>query len=473
MPWFLKKRVWLTSLVLLLLFFVFVTQVPSPPRYNLRTAGLENPVFYRGQVDYFAEFERGYNEKLHPMADNGYRDMLIACGPRILDQDALMDTVLWAHLPADLHGSNYYYNYWLPLCEKLEMDPVPRPKYLDSLGFQSYFAKSMMGEQGARNYREKIAKTPFDLGESPEIETWLLERSPVLDLFNESVRKPNYFCPKFFMRDEDWGYLCAILLPDVTAQRTFAQDLQVRIGDRIFRGDLDGAWHDTMSMYLLSRKHYQYEPWGVVQLVGLRIEEMGHESLRLILTHGEPTRELLDKIAADLDSLPPLEYCFNELKMTQLQMHELLKQQQLWNRSATISSSGFVHSGSPSPDEALLAVLPLDQNIAGENLTQLFERSGMMELAEEKYCPPSSAERERFDEKFDKCMQFFDNHLNYPTDARLFMSMLTIQSRSRYAADVVFREMFPAISALLAAFDRTQENFESIREEVEQMKNEK
>ena len=496
MSFFFKKRVWIVLMVLLFAYLLVMTQVPSTPRYTLRTTGIAKPVFHKGQVDYFAELEQRINHRLYPAADNGFRDVLAACGPRILEQSAMMDAVPWEHLAVHQYSDRWYQNYWLPVCALLEIDPAPRPKYLDSFCFESYFyllkqeyekqrallpapppdmslpsepplSKALPGylTMDSGRFRESIVKAPLDLSENPEIAKWLAQRDPVLDIFNASVRKPNYVCPR--TRPEDGG-LWVILLPDVQAQRQFARDLQVRISAKIFQGDIDAAWHDTMSMYLLSRKHYQYEFCAVTQLVGLAIEGMGNESLQMILQHGKPTKEQLEKIAADLDSLPPVKGCFKELEYTSLALYDNLRQQRICNEYVTSGSSP------PSvslPDLKLLEVLPLDQNIAGERLTQLLEQSGLLELAEEKYYPPGSEERKRLDEKMDRLDQFLidrQKSLVAPDDFRFYMKLLTIQSRSRLAAETVFVESLPAIPPLLTAFDRAVQQFEAIRISVAQ-----
>ena len=489
MPWFLKKRDWVTLLVLLIGYLFVLTQVPTTPRYNLRTCGIENPLLYLGRVDYFAELEKRTNHRLHPAADNGFRDVLAACGPRILEQNAMMDLVPWTHLAVHPQSERWYHSFWRPLCEKLEIDPAPRPKYLDSLSYVGYenirlildaekqkalllshFPPDPSQPPGElpdyfrKEYRDsfdELKKIPLDLNERPEIAAWLAQYDPVLDLFNASVRKPNYFSPRMRPSDDD-GLWC-ILLPDVQAQRDFARSLQIRINVRIFHGDIDGAWHDAMSMYLLSRKHFQHEPFLVSQFVGLAIEGMGSESLRMILQHGEPTKEQLAKIAADLDSLPPLEGCFNELKLvSSLISHEALKQQRIVQDIVFYGSSTPVL---PSPDESLLNVLPLDQNIAGERLTQLFEQSGILELVEEEYHPPGREERERLNEKIDRNMQFIIDHQSSidSNDPRSYMKLLTIQSRSRFAAERVFRDHVSAFKVSIAAFDKAALNLDTSR----------
>ncbi len=465
--WLLRKRVWLTTLLLLLVYLVCMTQFPGETRFTEKTTGIESPVFRNGKVDYFAEFDKRYNHRLHPATDNGFRDLLAACGPRILEQSALMDAVPWSHLST--HA--YYLDQWQPLCERLEIDPAPRPKYLDSLDFESYFAKLKklyaagteqlpdFLEEDPRDIRRNLVLTPVDLKQYPKFANWLADRSSVLDLFNESVRKPIFFCPH---APHENSSLYAILLPDVQASRSFARDLQVRIADRVFRGDIEGAWQDTLSMYLLSRKHYQNEPFFVTQLVGFAVEEIGNESLRLILEHGSPTAEQLEKIAADLDSLPTLESCFNELGFAKLAMYDMLYEYRGKILFCDLDGNFVDYPSQVS------AELPLDYNIAGERLAQLWKNSDLDDLAKEKYRPKGSEEREEFERLLDAYDQFKVNHersMNLNSLAKTGM-LLPIQSRSRYAAAKLFLESAPPVRNMVEAYDRTTENFEKMRVDV-------
>ena len=256
-PWFARKRVWIISLLLILLYLSFTTQVPSPLKMTPRTTGLADPTFYNGKLDYFAELEKTYKHRLYPKEDNGFRTLLIACGPRILEQNALADAVPWHQLPTYRNGDYCWFtDHWMPLCDQLEMAPYPQPAFLDSLCFVNHFSKlKKIAEQQAQeaqqtqlpenasgetpeewtfekldaldeqkrlaipdyktqdigDFLEKVIETPRNLKDSPEIADWLEKRSPLLDLYGESVRKPNFICPRSRMG----GGLWCVLLPEI------------------------------------------------------------------------------------------------------------------------------------------------------------------------------------------------------------------------------------------------------------------
>jgi len=77
------------------------------------------------------------------------------------------------------------------------------------------------------------------------------------------------------------------------------------------------------------------------------------------------------------------------------------------------------------------------------------------------------------DENLDAFMRQFDVDQERNRHSSGFPALLMIQSRSRLAAATVFYESIPALQTILTAFDCTQEQFDTIRAEVEEIKNKK
>ncbi|GHT27293.1 hypothetical protein FACS18942_06360 [Planctomycetales bacterium] len=92
-------------------------------------------------------------------------------------------------------------------------------------------------------------------------------------------------------------------MPDVPLNRQCIRELQIRIAERIGRNDVDGAWYDIMSVLHFSR-HYIAKTNGVEKLIGIAVERIAAQSIKLLLQKGNPSKEQLAKFAADLDSLP-------------------------------------------------------------------------------------------------------------------------------------------------------------------------
>ena len=306
-PWYKRRRFWTFVFLAVLFYFCFV---PSPLKISPESTGFTEPLLPNGEVDYFGAYEKLYIHKLSPPEDNGYRLLLAACGPRILEQQYLMDQISsWDELPTHERSKQWFHEKWVPLCEHMYIDPYAKPRFHDSFGFHEFLYQERKAKQeDAKRWEtakeddelwDQLVAAPWTAEDHPDIARWLEERSPVLDLFGVAVRKPNFACYRW--REET---MWSILFPDAQGSREFARDLRVRITERLGKGDIDGAWHDVMSLFILSRKHYLFDPFVTVNLVGIAAEGMGRESAMLVLQYGNASPEQLAQFANDLTSLP-------------------------------------------------------------------------------------------------------------------------------------------------------------------------
>ncbi|MCL2709518.1 MAG: hypothetical protein FWE95_01445 [Planctomycetaceae bacterium] len=430
-PWYKRRRYWTLAVVTALVYFCLI---PMPLRISPETTGITSPLLPNGNVDYFGAFEQTYIHKLSPPEDNGLRLIIAALGPKALEQYALATSVPWEEMPTHEHSNWWFENRWIPLCEHMGIDPYAKPQYLDNHDFHSFLRDEWEANQeegsdarydssGDEDLRRQLAAAPWRAKEHPNIARWLEERSPLLDLFGVAVRKPNFECYRW--RPEGGG-LSVVLLPDVQSQRQFARELQVRITERLEKGDIDGAWYDVMSMFYLSRKHYIHDPIYVINLVGVAVEGLGWEAAKLVLQHGNLTPEQLEQFAQDLEALPQrttvdsefeLHMVYAGLQGVCVRDEETLKH--------FFSGSGCCGSGPTSWDKNMLQwitfVLPIDQNIAGKRITEYLQRAGRM--------PPD--ERERM--HTDKCRQ-----------VESFWSLFRVplmRTRSQLIADQVIAKM--------------------------------
>jgi hypothetical protein len=362
-PWYKRRRYWTLAILAVLVYFCLI---PSPLRVSPETTGITEPLLPNGDVDYFGAFEQTYIHKLNPPEDNGQRLLIAACGPRVLEQTAIVESVPWEEIQTHKISKHWFEEQWLPLCEHMYIDPYAKPRFLDNLDFHSFLRKEWEAnkkdddeKQGSDYYRaadelrQKLAAAPWTAEEYPNIAQWLEERSPVLDLFGVAVRKPNFACYRWRPESGSLGY---IMLSDIQAQRQFARELHVRITERLGKGDVDGAWYDVMSMFYLSRKHYIHDSILVVNLVGIAIEGVGWEAAKLILQYGNPSSEQLERFAKDLDSLPR--------KMT------------LYSESEHLMAYSLLSGGKEAVKEFLntpaIFSLPYDRNIAGKRLAGFY-----------------------------------------------------------------------------------------------------
>ncbi len=378
-PWYHRRRFRVLGLLILLGYFCLV---PSYPRVTPETAGTDAPVGSDGLPDYFAVYEKTWFGKLSPPEDNGQRLLIATCGPRVLEQNYMVETYSWEEITGkDSKVEEWLETFWKPLCENMNIDPYERPEYLDSLGFYGHMnklrdEKKKTGEDvpafandidKQREFWNKLADQPWKAEDHPEIAAWLEARSPVLDLFGVAVRKPNFVC---WRKKPNEDSMWSILLPDVQANRDFARDLRIRITERLGRGDTDGAWYDVMSLYYLGRKHYLCDPVFVIHLVGAAVEGMGHEAARQVLKHGNLSTEQLERFARELAGLPKQKVL--DLSFESLTIYDILRALYKGDRSML--------GGSQGPETQYfniyaLSYLPFDWNIAGKRVTEFTRES--------------------------------------------------------------------------------------------------
>lgn len=464
-PWLKRKRIWVGVLLILLVYFCLV---PSRARISPETTGITEPLTADGKVDYFAAFEKLYIDKLSPPEDNGQRYIIAAFGPRVLEQNALADTVPWKEMPTHEDSKRWFETQWIPLCEHLYIDPYERPMFYDLHGFYGYMwqlKKKQKAEVGEDNFTdddpndeklfETLTSAPWSKDDYLVVGQWLDEYSPVLDYFGQCVRMPNYACWRSYS-----GSLFAILLPDVQASRDFARSLQVRINERVARGDLDGAWYDVMSMKHIA-VHFKNEPILVTNLVGLAIDGIANVSAQQILTHGNPTREQLEGFLKDLSDLPRPNPFSLSMTLERLGSYEFLRlckeghakeiydEYSQWSNEKT--SLAMMRN---------LAFLPIDANIAGERLTELYGEFGLRDFSFDQHQGSNPVLRRQYAEQIDEKSEQLRERLQSSSQlARIPL----IQTRSRLLAEYIFSYTVPALNAAFRAFDRAEATNDMLR----------
>ena len=466
--WYTRRRYWTLALLAILVYFCLI---PSPLRISPETTGYTEPLLPNGDVDYFAVYEKMYIDKLSPPEDNGYRLLLAACGPRILEQNAMMNKYAWGELPTGEDSKQWFHEKWIPLCEHMYIDPYIKPRFLDLLDFYGFMKKEWEAnnqDEKAKyeykeddNLRQKLAATPWTAEEYPVFARWLEQRTPVLDLFGVAVRKPNYGCYRW--REDT---LIAILLPDVQATRAFARDVQVRITERLGKGDVDGAWDDAMSMFYLSRKHFINDPIIVTNLVGIAIESMGWESAKIVLQHGNLTAEQLERFAKDLDSLPrkpvldtELDRCvfpYNILKVCASNRRGLFVSIEMITSLSGDDSSHRRHWYWPTV--GAVAFLPVDRNIAGKRMAENIQAE--RRIIDDSAWNISPTVMRKAVVAQEQVLRENAYRAQFPWG---FLRVPLIRTRSQLFADYIFDQFTPALQAAQNALDSANTRLELLR----------
>lgn len=454
------KRRW-GRITLVLLVLVYFCLVPSRLKMTPETTGMTDPVVRDGMVDYYGAYERQYLERLSPPEDNGFCLMLAACGPRILERMALLDTVPWEDIPT--HEQYYFRNEWIPLCEHLYIDPYKRPPFLDKREFFSYMgnlkerkkAALVEGEEindddpDSNKLWEQLASAPWMPEEYPEVANWLEEYSPVLDYFNMCVRKPNYAT----WRHKTRGYnsMFSILLPDIQASRGIVRSLRVRINHRIAEGKIEEAWEDIMSILILTRKHLANEPFFVSCLMGIALENEAFEAVRILLGHGNPGAALLDKAAKDLNSLP------RSNKLSKIVEYERYATLEFLHLRANRKGGEIAESSS---NEILaISFLPIDLNIAGKRINELFGYLDGNYTENDMLMGSNPAVRKKFKE------ELYQKQIELSANGNLwnYARVPLIRTRSKLLAELFFLELAPGLDAALQVCDVCDARYELLK----------
>ncbi|MDR2172156.1 MAG: hypothetical protein LBP59_18580 [Planctomycetaceae bacterium] len=460
--WYRRKRFWLVVILVLLVYFCFV---PSRLRISPETTGITEPLTADGRVDYFAAFEETYIDKLSPPEDNGQRLIIAAIGPRVLEQPFLADSVgAWENMQTHEDSKKWFNNYWIPLCEHLYIDPYKKPMFYEKLSFHSYMYKYLKEQKKAagENDNKKITDTETDpeklykkltagiwkKEDHPGVGKWLDDYSEVLDYFGMCVRKPNFACWRIHPPD---GNLTAIILPDVQATREFARSLNIRICERLGRGDIDGAWHDIMTMKYLAR-HLVNGETLVTNLVGISISYTAANATKLLLIHCRPNEKQLAKFISDLNTLPkydPLVSSLNIERLVLLQAITSCKNKKYFESLFDGMDTNNAHTWMLK----LILRFPFDANIAGKHLTKIYKE---FDLQDKKHIASNPVFRRKYGEQHEKIIQKYHDKFNL--DEMKFMKqfyrMPLIRTRSELFAECIFSYWAPAISSAFIAFDR-------------------
>ncbi|MCL2119775.1 MAG: type II secretion system protein GspG [Planctomycetaceae bacterium] len=464
-PWLRRKRVWCIVIVLLPAYFCLV---PSRTRISPGTTGITGPLTADGKVDYFAAFEKLYIDKLSPPEDNGLRYMIAACGPTILEQMYIADTVPWEEMPTHEQSKNWFETRWIPLCEHLYIDPYRRPMFYDSRGFYGFMRqykikqKEATGEENVvdddpddQKLWNKLVVAPWKVEDEPVVAKWLEEYSPVLDYFGECVRKPHYTCWRWRA-----GHLFSVLLPDVQAHRDFARSLRVRVAERVGRGDLDGAWHDVMSMKHIA-VHYKDDPICVTNLVGIAIDGMANEAAQLILTHGKPTEEQLTRFLRDLNALPRPNALSFRMTLERMGSYELLQLFKSGQSSEFYEDMKNVTGPGQENLQTIMTLLylPFDANIAGERLSELYGEFGLKDFSFDQHQGSNPVLCRDYVDRIGEAVSHLQTKLKNTQLHRIPL----IRTRSRLLAEYVFSYTATAVQGPFGAFNRIEAENEMLK----------
>lgn len=480
-----KKRYWILVALTVLIWY---TQCPNPCPISEQTHFITEPRTIDGRnIDYFQAFSNTYADLLDRPEENGYRMILSVLGPRALEQNLLANDYTWEQLPTSEKGQDWFNKTWKPLCEKLKLDPNRKPDFYDSYSMEEYIQihgitgtepiqedrplvrgqKTRLAVQAGDEDVDKISDyvsrlqsgEPWNEAENPQAFQWLKESNSLLDVYMEASKKPfwiSYYAvpePIDDMLDSSGNYvscppcLIGILLPDIQGYRKSARALSVRIGWNLSRAKMastsedptevakaaadqaaavDQAIDDILAQYRIGRK--VPEICLVTRLVGFAVENMASQNVAHLLATEAATDEQLARLATGISSLKPIK----TWKKTWFAERLMIEQ--------------FVVSACEYPKifEAYQINSYDDKSVF--SLLYLTIDKRRMLLALRQYLEPynkmfsdiSFSERENLLKETDTQQKKASSFIGF------LRILLTIQSRSKWFADILCTKLLPA-----------------------------
>ncbi len=235
-------------------------------------------------VDFRKRFETAQDDWLNPPRENGFRELLIALGPRILEQNAKAAAVRWEDFPTNPQTRDWFNGYWTKICAKFELDPTARPTFVDRPKLDEYLradgtnaAEIDASPTDADALVARLQAAPWTADDCPNAARWLELNADVFDVCAKAIDAPKFGCPHFVEGETPSAWL-GTLLPDVQACRKLAGILRIRANFRIGSGDVDGALDDKRSILRLSRHMLDnpnqtfVESLAAISIFGLGVE---------------------------------------------------------------------------------------------------------------------------------------------------------------------------------------------------------
>lgn len=477
-PCWRRKRYWGLAFFLIAIWF---TMIPSCPKKitqeshfitELRTADGK-------QVDYFRFFEEHQLEMLKNPEENGFRLVLQALGPFVLEQWSLTEHCDWSDMlveksPSDPKTSKdyapiWFKKSWTPLCEKMNLDPRRKPDFFDSYKTMNFF--SYLGEHGILGneeriedgysagkrvdeetlhiYYNKLIESPWKADDNPQAAKWLEGMKPLFDLYAKAVRMPTFVCyHQKSLEDPDNSGLYAILLPDIQSQREFGGRLpSLRANFRIANGDIDGAIEDIETM-LYNAKHLTgaNAQCLVIFLVGNAIYRVADKAILNLLKYGNPTEEQLARLDGIVRSLSD----FIPVKDHPLRKIEKVFYFDLINRLLNGSMNNDLDiiiendaKGDYLKNVSLLLKLPLDSNIVWQRCYYWLQK------IDEYFQTSDPAKSKELQQLLDDNQNVFENYKMHSWRP----SWLLINVRSKMMGDLLGRIICQTSTAKLVKLE--------------------
>ena len=275
-----KRRYQLALFLVFVLAGIASMMFLMPPVWvGPETTYISSPLKANGSVDYFKAVKAKCDCNCDPK-DNGISQLAASAGKPLLLRLHYGITGQETSDDAHLLFVQVANRYWIELCDELNLDPElkatltyepPRDYYLGVQDKRQETATPAKDEKtesqtktksqtktenqakahvqkGQPSYPHQVVSNrynvlltkPWTAKSEPDMEQWLKENKPMLDLFSQAVRKPEFFVPMIRLDEEQ----PLAYVPSFTASvmRPLAEGLRIRMTHALGNKDADAAW---------------------------------------------------------------------------------------------------------------------------------------------------------------------------------------------------------------------------------------
>lgn len=472
-PWYRRKRWYYLLLILILVWYALI---PTPLKITRESHFYDQPRYNNGtRVDYEKIYYDLQDQYLSKPEENGFRNILAALGPRTLEQAALAERISWDKIKDDKNEKNWWKNNWLPLCEKLKIDPNPQPKYLDYQplevwliingvrGDEPVLEKKELNtfvnyqqvpnrisfKESRRIVEKEIWQRPWTDKEFPQAAKWLEKFNPLLDLFQQSVRKPVY--SSFHKSDDEYQHnAMMILLPDIQAQRELVRAVRVRINYRLAKKDINGAIDDLIGIFYLSNRMKKGVRCLVEHMLSLSIQRIGVNEAALLFQCGELTKEQLarldhefNSIRIDLQKSEFMEQMFNTVRLIEYSSFQYLLDNPDFLKNDKNGLSFFDQARMLTWDERWgVFFLPIDKNVAMRHFSQYLNELKKV-FSQSDYFSAIKA--------YNELLNTFAYARKENRNLKYYLDLISIKKRSQIFADLIILDLLSGDQGMITA----------------------
>lgn len=252
-------------------------------------------------VDFKEVFLQRQEESLNKPMENGFRDLILAFGPVVLDPD--LSPGSWKDfLSSDNFGVRQVReNEWTYNCEKFGIDPTAEPELWNQPELHDLLFQTKIYVDSAKSEPIDVVWSPKPEIWAPEeldaVGRWVQERAEIFAIYESAINKETFgafLYPReyFYVKNKYCYYFC----------ERVAEALRIRANYRAATRDFNGALEDQRLILRLGRQILDVETNQVYEnAFGLHILTVGMEVLTSLVDAGDDAAALLKRQAAIVD----------------------------------------------------------------------------------------------------------------------------------------------------------------------------